>query len=471
MKTVVVSAAILDRAGPRPSDQRKSGTHLAGAWEFPGGKVEAGEDPREALQRELREELGIEVQVGEIVDVTFHRYPTRRGRSKAVLLLFFEARRDAGSADPRALDVAAVRWARSASSTRESSLRPTSPCCARSWRGSRRGQGRSQRAGEVGRDKVQAADALRRPRRRSRHLRHRRGLSPADALPGQDVRDPRGARARSAAPGTCSAIPGIRSDSDMYTLGYSFRPWTQPQAIADGPAILKYLRETAEAYGIDRKIRYGLKVDQRALVERAGALDGRGARSVVGPDRRSSRAASCSCAPATTTTTRATRPSCPARSASAGASSTRSTGPRTSTTQGKRVVVIGSGATAVTLVPELAKRAAHVTMLQRSPTYVVSAPEEDRIANWLRERLPAKQAYSHHALEERAASGWPSTPFAALARRTPRSSSSARSASSSGATPTSTATSRRRTSPGTSACAWCPTAICSTRSGRGARRS
>lgn len=114
MKTVVVSAAILIEQGRVLLTQRKSGTHLAGAWEFPGGKVEAGEDPREALQREMREEVGLAVQVGEIVDVTFHRYPDEvgAGGGKAVLLLFFEARRDAGSADPRALDVAAVRWAR-----------------------------------------------------------------------------------------------------------------------------------------------------------------------------------------------------------------------------------------------------------------------------------------------------------------------------------------------------------------------
>jgi len=86
--------------------QRKSGTHLAGAWEFPGGKVEPDEDPRDALVRELAEELGVTAEVGDIVEVTFHRYPT-----KSVLLLFYEARLAAGSAAPRALDVAAVRWA------------------------------------------------------------------------------------------------------------------------------------------------------------------------------------------------------------------------------------------------------------------------------------------------------------------------------------------------------------------------
>ncbi len=107
MKTVVVAAAVIVEGGRVLLTQRKVGTHLAGAWEFPGGKVEAGEDPREALRRELREEIGIEASVGEIVDVTFHRY---EDAEKAVLLLFFEATREAGS-EPRAIDVAAVKWA------------------------------------------------------------------------------------------------------------------------------------------------------------------------------------------------------------------------------------------------------------------------------------------------------------------------------------------------------------------------
>ena len=108
MKTVVVAAAVLLEEGRVLLTQRKAGTHLAGAWEFPGGKVESGEDPREALRRELREEIGIEASVGEIVDVTYHRYEEA---DKAVLLLFFEAVRAAGSPAPRAIDVAACKWA------------------------------------------------------------------------------------------------------------------------------------------------------------------------------------------------------------------------------------------------------------------------------------------------------------------------------------------------------------------------
>jgi 8-oxo-dGTP diphosphatase len=104
--SILVAAAVLMEEGRVLLTQRKEGTHLAGAWEFPGGKVEPGEDPRVALTRELREEVGMEVTVTEILEVTFHRYP-----EKSVLLLFFQAERAPGSPDPRAIDVADVRWA------------------------------------------------------------------------------------------------------------------------------------------------------------------------------------------------------------------------------------------------------------------------------------------------------------------------------------------------------------------------
>jgi 8-oxo-dGTP diphosphatase len=107
MRTVLVSAAVLIEDGKVLLSRRKAGSHLEGLWEFPGGKVEPGEDPRDALRRELAEELGIQAAVGEVVDVTFHRYDDA---DKAVLLMFFETRREPGSPEPRALDVAEVGW-------------------------------------------------------------------------------------------------------------------------------------------------------------------------------------------------------------------------------------------------------------------------------------------------------------------------------------------------------------------------
>jgi 8-oxo-dGTP diphosphatase len=127
VRTVIVAAGILIEDGKVLLSRRKQGTHLAGLWEFPGGKTEAGEDPRAALMRELEEELGITTRIGEIVDVTFHRYEEA---DKAVLLLFFEAEREQGSPDPRALDVAEVAWPRSPRPVHLSPCR----CPSRAWR-------------------------------------------------------------------------------------------------------------------------------------------------------------------------------------------------------------------------------------------------------------------------------------------------------------------------------------------------
>jgi len=107
MTTLVVAAAVLIEGDKVLLTQRKAGSHLALSWEFPGGKVDNEEDPRDALTRELREELGIEAIADEVVEVTFHRYPER-----AVLLLFFAAHRAPGSPDPRALDTRDFRWAK-----------------------------------------------------------------------------------------------------------------------------------------------------------------------------------------------------------------------------------------------------------------------------------------------------------------------------------------------------------------------
>ncbi len=186
--------------------------------------------------------------------------------------------------------------------------------------------------------------------------------------------------------------PGIRSDSDMYTLGYSFKPWREAKAIADGPSIRKYVRETAVENGIDKKIRY------RHMVKRANwsTPDARWTvEAEVGPEKRIVRY-TCNFLFM-----------CSGYYSYAGGYTPEFAGtesfkgqivhpqkwPEDLDYKNKRVVIIGSGATAVTLVPEMARDAAHVTMLQRSPTYVVSRPAEDKLANWLRAHLPAMLAY------------------------------------------------------------------------------
>jgi cation diffusion facilitator CzcD-associated flavoprotein CzcO len=185
--------------------------------------------------------------------------------------------------------------------------------------------------------------------------------------------------------------PGIRSDSDMFTLGYVFKPWTEPKAIADGPAILSYINETAREHGILEKIRFNTQVKRASWssadsawvveAERGGArvrFTGNFLLMCSGYYRYE--AGYC--------------PEFPGAESFAG----RIIYPQRWTEDidyvDQRIVVIGSGATAVTLVPELAKKAAHVTMLQRSPTYVVARPSVDSIATALRKRLPAKAAYA-----------------------------------------------------------------------------
>jgi monooxygenase len=259
--------------------------------------------------------------------------------------------------------------------------------------------------------------------------------------------------------------PGVRSDSDMYTLGYRFRPWNDPKAIADGPAILKYIRETAAEYDLDKEIRYNHRVrraewssaDSRWTVEvqikepqlqklareqgRNGKADQQAVTRPVGSvpvgDARLSGVAASSDrtnwppanaggsdkselphADADSTGTAANvrtelftcnflylctgyyeyesgyTPDWPGFENYKGSIVHPQKWPEDLDYAGKRVIVIGSGATAVTLVPAMAETAAHVTMLQRSPTYVVSLPSKDRIANTLRKLLPAKAAYA-----------------------------------------------------------------------------
>ncbi|MCI3131161.1 flavin-containing monooxygenase [Phenylobacterium aquaticum] len=185
--------------------------------------------------------------------------------------------------------------------------------------------------------------------------------------------------------------PGIRSDSDMYTLGYVFKPWTEAKAIADGPSILRYVRDTARDHGVDQHIRFGHKVVSAAWSTEDAAW------TITAEQGGETRTFSCNfiflCGGYYSYDGGYT-PDFPGADSFKGRIVHPQQWPQDLDYAGKKVVVIGSGATAVTLVPEMAKTAAHVTMLQRSPTYVVSRPAEDAFANWLRARLPAKLAYA-----------------------------------------------------------------------------
>ncbi|MEN9937615.1 MAG: hypothetical protein RLZZ387_4194 [Chloroflexota bacterium] len=186
--------------------------------------------------------------------------------------------------------------------------------------------------------------------------------------------------------------PGVRSDSDMYTLGYGFRPWHEAKTFADGPSIRRYIRETARAYGIDRAIRFGHRVRRAAWSSATGRWAVEAER---GPDKELVRL-SCGflfmCS-GYYDYGEGYSPTWPGVERFRGRVVHPQHWPEDLDYAGRRVVVIGSGATAVTLVPELAKRAAHVTMLQRSPTYVVALPSEDRAVSWLRRRVPPPVAY------------------------------------------------------------------------------
>ena len=185
--------------------------------------------------------------------------------------------------------------------------------------------------------------------------------------------------------------PGIRSDSDMYTLGYAFKPWTNAKAIADGPSILQYVRETAAEGGIEPNIRFG----HRVLKAEWSTADSRW--TVTAEHEGKERTFTCSFLFACSGYYRYSAGYTPEFDGIEDFGGTLvhpQHWPQDLDYSGKKVVVIGSGATAVTLVPELARKAAHVVMLQRSPTYMVSRPAEDRIANFLRKVLPAKTAYA-----------------------------------------------------------------------------
>jgi monooxygenase len=184
--------------------------------------------------------------------------------------------------------------------------------------------------------------------------------------------------------------PGVRSDSDMFTLGYGFKPWKEEKAIADGPSIWKYVNETAQEYGIDKNVRFKRRVvrtswssaDARWTVEaeHAGGVETYTANFLLMCTGYYNYGEGHS-------------PEFKGANRFKGQIVHPQHWPQDLDYSGKRVAIIGSGATAMTLAPAMTDKAAHVTMVQRSPTWVVSMPAEDALANWMRRHLPARLAY------------------------------------------------------------------------------
>jgi monooxygenase len=212
--------------------------------------------------------------------------------------------------------------------------------------------------------------------------------------------------------------PGVRSDSDMFTLGYRFRPWKESKAIADGPSILRYIRETSAEYDLDKTIRYGHRVrraewsseEARWTIEaetESVSFLGEGDSEQNGNFPQSREDAKGPQSESVVFTCNflylctgyyeyesGYTPDWPGFAEYAGIVIHPQKWPESIDFAGKKVLVIGSGATAVTLVPAMAETAEHVTMLQRSPTYVIAMPSEDKLANFFRSLLPAKAGYA-----------------------------------------------------------------------------
>ena len=194
--------------------------------------------------------------------------------------------------------------------------------------------------------------------------------------------------------------PGIRSDSDMLTMGYSFRPWTHPKAISPGEDIREYITATARDEGIDRNIRFRNQIERAEWSSEEAKWKVEVVKQSSGTDkgdvREESVTLTCNflfCCAGYYRYSAGYLPEFPNSVSFKGRMFHPQAWPEDLDYAGKSVVIIGSGATAVTLVPAMAKTAAHVTMLQRSPTYVISMPEQDAIANFLRRIMPAMWAY------------------------------------------------------------------------------
>lgn len=186
--------------------------------------------------------------------------------------------------------------------------------------------------------------------------------------------------------------PGIRSDSDMFTLGYNFKPWTNAKAIADGAVIREYVTETADEYGVTDHIKFNTKVTSTNWSSEDALWHITTNRSDTGEEVEYAANMLLICA-GYYSYEQGHRPDFPGEDRFEGKLIHPQHWPDDFEYRGQKVVVIGSGATAITLVPSMAKDAAHVTMLQRSPTYVVSRPSENKIANLLRYVLPDDWAY------------------------------------------------------------------------------
>ncbi|HSW14483.1 MAG TPA: NAD(P)/FAD-dependent oxidoreductase [Solimonas sp.] len=186
--------------------------------------------------------------------------------------------------------------------------------------------------------------------------------------------------------------PGIRSDSDMFSFGYKFRPWSSTKVLADGPAIRQYIGDTAAEYGIDKKIHYGLKI------LRADWSSAQQHWTLSALDEASGEMRSYTCNYLVSCTGYYNHdagflPKFPGVEQFKGQCIHPQHWPENLDYSGKKVVVIGSGATAVTLVPAMAGKAAQVTMLQRSPSYIFSIPDFDKISAVLSRFMPDSWVY------------------------------------------------------------------------------
>ncbi|HEV7419311.1 MAG TPA: NAD(P)/FAD-dependent oxidoreductase [Mycobacterium sp.] len=185
--------------------------------------------------------------------------------------------------------------------------------------------------------------------------------------------------------------PGIRSDSDIFTLSFPFEPWTRPENVADGADIREYLNDTAHKHGIDQHIRFNTRVQS---AEWDSATDSWTVRTEAEGGEKLYRGRFLFCGTGYYNYDEPYLPEFPGIERFGGTVVHPQTWPESLDYTDKSVVVIGSGATAISLIPALTQKAAHVTMLQRSPTYMISMPRIDPMVNAIRKVLPRRVAHS-----------------------------------------------------------------------------